>query len=90
MIPFVDLGRIVGWPALAVDHPHGLGFDRGAVGPFLALNNNFGGIDVLAGLLAFLEVRAGTERLIVHVDDVGTFARLGRDRVAEAVLLDAD
>ena len=85
---FVGLGRVVSVPVLAVGHPHGLGLNGDAIGPLLSLNDEFHGVDVLAGLLTLLEVRAGAEGVAVHVDDIGAVAGLRRDLVAQLVLFD--
>ena len=90
VILLVHLCHVVGGPVLALGgHPHGLGLDGGAVGSFLALDGELDRIDVLAPVLALLEVRAGAERVaIVHAHDVRAVARLRWDLVAKAVLLD--
>ena len=87
---FVGLRRVVGGPVPPVGHSHGLGLDGGTVGPFLPLDDKLDGVDVLAGLLTPLEVGARAEGFAVDIDHVRAVAGLGRDLIAEAVLINAD
>ena len=88
VVALVGLRRIVGGPVLACGNElDDLRLDGGAIRPFLSLDDEFHGIDVLAPLPALLEVRAGAERVVAGGNDVRAVAALRRYFVAQAVLL---
>ena len=87
----VGLGQVVGRPGRAESYPHRLGFSGADVRRLIfPLDGELDGVDVLATFLAFLEVRAGAERLIVNTHYVGAVARLRRDLVAQTVFLNGN
>ena len=64
----MGLSRIVCRPVLAIGGTRMvLVSDGDAIGPFLALDDEFDGVDMLARLLVLLEVGASAERLAVEV-----------------------
>ena len=90
---FVDLGQVV-------DLPVGLGFwsSLNVIGGCLGLLPTMrfplegvgSGVDVLARFLAFLEVWAGAERLVIQVHDIGTVVGLRGNLVTQPVPFDRD
>ncbi len=84
----VGLCLIVGWPLLGAGHFDRLGVGGVTIGLSLSLDDKLDSVNVLARLVAFLEIGAGAKRLaVVEVYDVASVARLGGDFPAQLVFL---
>ena len=84
---FVGLCGIVGSPVLIIGYSNSLGVSSSAIGLGLSLDNAFYSVNMLAGLMASLIIRAGAKWLpVVKVYDIRAITRLGRYFPSQSIL----